>query len=105
MRDMGVEVGEGWTYIADDFVGFVVDGDGLAEDCRAQHICFAGTIPDIMVFFCCNKPCLRSPACQMVGTASACSMCSKTWRLELEVEVVLDGQRDGVATRHTRAAR
>ena len=58
MRDMGVEVGEGWTYIADDFVGFVVDGDGLAEDCRAQHVCSAGTIPDIMVFFCCNKPCL-----------------------------------------------
>jgi len=23
---------EGWIYVADDFVGFVVDGDGLTED-------------------------------------------------------------------------
>ena len=43
-----VEGEEGGTHVADDFVGLVVDGDGLTEDGWTQHGCCAEMISGLL---------------------------------------------------------
>lgn len=48
VREMEGE--EDGTHVADDFVGLVVDGDGLTEDGWTQHGCCAEMISGTTVF-------------------------------------------------------